>query len=237
MILSDSMLKGSQLRIVNELGELFPDPNLISNIDHMSAFVDIELECWLVHSRKIDLELKSSNEIQSTVIVFDELNTRIYLKSLLSVCTYYIACVEAIEKLMKQMYRINMQHRCGLKKPKLQDKVDVEFHKKVRSIRNKSFIHQDSTEIPNPMDKRTAMDWNVTTSKKSGELSSCEDYCFGSCSWWVEVNGVKTEASIDIKVAGFSDFCTIAIEQLNIRKKRARDYFKLLSEKVNLNKT
>ncbi|TKB58523.1 hypothetical protein [Ferrimonas aestuarii] len=135
---------------------------------------------------------------------------------------------------MQQMYRINNQYRFGLKKPKLKDKVDMNFHNKVKFIRDKSFIHQDSKEISNPMDKRTAMDWTLRVSSKQGSSTTCESYRFGDGGWFVEVNGLRTQSSIDIQVTGFSDFCNKAIEQLNVRRKRASGYFQSLSEAMGV---
>lgn len=235
MNLEKEMLGENQIREFNERGELLPDPHLIFNIDHIFAFLEIELIQWKEHKARVENSLNVSDIAGSTKIMFDDFNRRFYLKSLLSTCTYYLACVEAIEKLMNQMYRINNQNGYKLKKPKLPH--DKCFHEKAKFIRNKSFIHQDSNEIPNPMDKRVAMDWNVLLSRKIDEPLGCEDYQFGHGGWWVEVNGVKTESHVDLKVSGFSSFCNTAIEQLNIRKQRAIGYFQQLSSASQLEKT
>ncbi|HGS5726975.1 hypothetical protein PO80_09320 [Vibrio parahaemolyticus] len=235
MNLVNEMLGENQIREFNDQGELLPDPHLIFNIDHIFAFLEIELIQWEAHKARVESSLNASDIAGSTKIMFDDCNRRFYLKSLLSTCTYYVACVEAIDKLMNQMYRINNQNGYKLKKPKLLH--DKCFHEKAKFIRNKSFIHQDSNEIPNPMDKRVAMDWNVLLSGKIGEPLGCEDYQFGHGGWWVEVNGVKTESSVDLKVSGFSSFCNAAIEQLNIRKQRAIGYFQQLSSASQSEKT
>lgn len=226
MELAEVLLGDELLKLMTEKGELFPDPNLVWNIDHIISFIQMEIEHWDKHCSLIDAEILAKPSVFSSHILFDNLNVRVYLKALFDIATYYVACYQAIDKLMTQLYKLNYHFKSKLKKPKLE--IDNQFHAKAQLIRDKSFIHQDSEKLLNSMDKRTAMSWFPTISHKNDETPSCEHYQFGGGKWWVMVNGIKTETEIDIVIHGLRDFSHTALEQLEYRKDRLLDYFEQL---------
>jgi len=209
MKLSDVMLDNDPIKVWNAKGELLPDPNLIRNIDHLECFIEVEIEDWVAHSRLIDSQLESESYPLCVQALLSDKNVIRYVKTLFDITTYYVACAEALEKLMAQLFRVSSDHYgLRLKKPKI--KIDKAFHEKAKIIRNISFIHQDSKDTPNPMDKRMAMSWWPTINSKIGVKPTCSDYVFGGGKWWVKVNGVKTETEIDILVEDLLNYANSA---------------------------
>jgi hypothetical protein len=231
--LSELLLSDDGLKEWNHKGEHIPDPNLIWNIDHLASFIQMELDSWVLHCKRTDSDLSEITGPMDALILLKTKNIRLYLKSLFDVATYYIACVQAIDKLLTQIYRLSTQYyQLRIKKPKLE--IDTMFHNKAQFIRDKSFIHQNSEKIANPMDKRTAMSWTPNLSFKSGVKPNCENYKFGDGKWWVKVNGVKTETEIDISITGLVDFASKASEQIEIRKLRIISYYNEIKHKKSL---
>jgi len=225
MKLSEVMLNDDPIKTWNAKGELLPDPNLIRNIDYLECFIELEIEEWGVHCRTIDEQLEAKSYPICIQLLLSDKNVIKYLKALFDIIVYYMACSEALEKLMAQLFRVSVDHYgLRLKKPKL--KLDQAFHEKTKIIRNISFIHQDSKDTSNPMDKRLAMSWWPTLSSKIGVKPTCRDYVFGGGKWWVKVNGVKTETEIDILVEDLFEYSTRCREQLSIRKNRLLEYYR-----------
>ena len=224
MELSKLLIGENSLREMTSGGELLPDPNLIYNIDHLSSFIQMELEAWNKHSKELANQLLQSPDVFGFALLLKEENARIYVKALFNVATYYMACVQALEKLIAQLYKISTIHyELKVKKPKLA--IDEVFHRKAQFVREKSFVHQNSEQIKNPMDKRTAMSWTPTIFQNKGESLNCENYQFGSGKWCVEINGSKTETEIDITIKGLVEFSEKSQEQIEIRKLRVVNYY------------
>lgn len=222
--LSKLLLGEESLKELTCNGELLPDPNLIWNIDHLNSFIQMELNAWQEHCEKVNNKLSEDPDTMSTAVLFKDENVRFYIKSLFDVSTYYIACVQALEKLITQLYKLSSQYyKLSVKKPKLE--IDKQFHEKAQFIRDKSFIHQNSEQISNPMNKRSAMSWFPMLSHKSGEKPTCENYQFGASKWWVKINGIKTETEIDISISGLNEFAKKAQDQIEIRKSRIVCYY------------
>lgn len=224
MELSKLLLKEGALREYTSDGELLPDPNLIFNIDHLASFIQMEIDSWRDHSHKINKILSESNELNYFSILFEETNVRVYIKSLFNLTTYYVACTKALEKLMRQLYKLSTEHySLHLKKPKFEN--DKIFQEKIQFLRDKSFIHQDSEKVENLMDKRLAMSWMPTLSYLTGQKPTCESYVFGSGKWMVQVNGIKKESEKDIAVIGFMSFSMKAQEQIELNKIKIVNYY------------
>ena len=224
MELSKKLLDDESLKAWNAKGELLPDPNLIWNIDHLVSFIELELDLWKNHCIKTEEEIKDIHDAIKYTELLKDANLRVYIKTLFDISTYYIACVQALERLISQLYKISTEHyQLKVKKPKFEP--NNIFHDKVQFIRDKSFIHQDSSKVANTMDKRAAMSWTPTITHKNDEVPSCESYQFGGGKWWVKVNGVKTESEIDISISGITEFAKTALEQLEIRKSRVVVYY------------
>lgn len=224
MKLSDVMLADDSIKAWNSKGELLPDPNLVRNIEYIESFIDLEIEEWSGHARIIDAQVASEVYPQCVGVLFRDENVIRYLKTLFGVSTYYVACAEAMDRLTTQLYKISTKHYdLHVKKPKLN--VDKVYHEKVKLIRNLSFIHQDSKETSNPMDKRSAMSWLPTLSSKAGVKPTSRDYVFGGGKWWVTINGIKTETEIDITVPDLSEYINNAKAQLFIRRNSLIGYY------------
>ncbi len=224
MELSKNLLGDESLKVWTAKGELLPDPNLIWNIDHLVGFIQIELEQWKRHCIETEEQLKGAPDFIKGSELLKDTNVRIYTKTLFDISTYYIACVQALERLISQLYKISTEYyQLRVKKPKLE--INKIFHEKAQFIRDKSFIHQDSSQVSNPMDKRVAMSWTPTISYESGKAPDCESYEFGGGKWWVKVNETKTESKIDISISGVVSFATTALEQIELRKSRVVAYY------------
>lgn len=235
MELSEALLGEEELKVWTSEGELVPDPNLIWNIDHLASFVQMELDSWKIHCERVNNRLFETSEMMCSFVLYEKENVRFYIKSLFDIATYYVACIQALDKLLTQLYKLSSKYyKLKVKKPKLE--INKMFHEKAQLIRDKSFIHQYSEKMSNPMDKRAAMSWTPNLSYKSGSKPSCENYKFGDGKWWVKVDGVKTETEIDISINGLAEFATNAQEQIDIRKSRVICYYneikhrKLLSQ-------
>jgi len=227
--LSEFLLGERELKEWTREGELIPDPNLIWNIDHLASFIQMELDSWKMHCEIVDNRLAVTSEVMCSFILYEKENVRFYIKSLFDIATYYVACIQALDKLLTQLYKLSSKYyRLKVKKPKLE--IDQLFHAKAQFIRDKSFIHQNSEQISNPMDKRAAMSWTPNISYKSGDKPTCENYKFGDGKWWVKVNGIKTETEIDISTNGLVEFATKAQEQIEIRKSRVVHYYNEIKE-------
>jgi hypothetical protein len=223
MELAKILLEPEPMRETVRTGEIFPDPNLVWNIDHLDYFIDIEMKSWKEHSKQLSTLLEDVSEFKASELLLDEFNVRYYLKSLFSVTTYYIACFNALDKLTTQLQKINTHNKFDVRKPK--PVVDANFHAKAKFIRDKSFVHQDSEKLDNIMDKRTAMFWSPNISHKTDSPPTPEDYVFGDGKWHIEVNGIRTEAEIDITVKGLSSFADTAKTQILIRKQRIVEFY------------
>ncbi len=225
MELSEMLLEYGNLKEYTADGELLPDPNLIWNIDHMTSFILMELDAWHEHRALFEERVQDAVDVMKIVELLKQENVRFYIKSLFNVATYYIACTHALEKLVSQLNKLSTRYyKLRVKKPKL--KIDEYFHAKTQFIRDKSFIHQDSEYIKNPMNKRVSMSWLPTVSHLSDKSPTCENYEFGSGKWYVVIDGSRKESDIDILITGFNEFATTAIEQINIRKDRVVNYYK-----------
>lgn len=232
--LSELLLSEDGFKEWNYKGEILPDPNLILNIDHLASFVQMEQESWILHCKSVNSELSKASEPMDALILFETKNIRFYLKSLFDIATYYIACIQATDKLLTQLYKLSTEYyELRIKKPKLE--IDAVFHNKAQFIRDKSFIHQNSEKITNPMDKKTAMSWTPSLSCKSGTRPNCENYEFGNSKWWVKVNGIKTETEIDISITDLMEFASKASEQIEIRKIRIINYYNEIKQSNQLN--
>ncbi|WP_223669918.1 hypothetical protein [Kangiella shandongensis] len=239
MELESELLGNNQIRFFTSEGKLLPDPNLIWNIDHFIAFIEITINNWDKHSIAINREIKKKALCDSSWFTFkgkisDEkiyrdttlnkrINERIYLSSIFSIATYYITTHAAIEKLHSQLGKICQINQYNVKKPNL--RWDSTFHNKVKTIRHISFIHQDSDKEQNLMNIRSAMSWSPSISFKSNEIPTTEDYIFSPVKWHQTVNGERTETTIDIKVHGFTKFAHTALKTLEKNKVILSDYF------------
>ena len=224
MELSKLLIGDEAIRELTIDGEALPDPNLISNIDHMTNFILMELDSWEVHSNRIEQKLHEISYQLKLAELFKDENVRLYIKSLFDIAVYYIACVQALDRLMSQLEKLSSEYlKLKIKKPKLE--IDKLFHSKAQLVRDKSFIHQDSNRMSSPVDKRVAMSWMPTVSHKNDESPNCESYIFGQGKWWIKVNGIKKTSEIDICISGIKEFATKALEQIEVRKTRVVSYY------------
>ncbi|GAA4346045.1 hypothetical protein [Kangiella taiwanensis] len=244
MELESKLLGCNQIKLFTREGKLLPDPNLIWNIDHLIAFIQITINSWDKHSEAVNHEIKHKAQHDSSWINFkgksadkklyrdttlnQKINERVYISSIFSVATYYITTFEAMEKLHNQLKTICQLQRYNIKKPKLYK--NKHFHQKIKTIRNISFIHQDSTDEKNPMNIRTAMYWTPSISFKSNEIPTTEDYIFALGKWHQTINEEKTVTNIDIKIRGFTKFADTALEILEKNKSILSDYFYKIKE-------
>lgn len=212
-----------KINIFTESGKVLPDPNLIINIDNFLSFIYMEIESWKKHSSAVGMESYSLNNFEMAAKLLDEKNIRFYIKSVFNVSTYYVACYDALDKLKKQINLVNSKIEYPGRVRKFNK--DDNLHNKIKYIRDKSFIHQDSEKINNEMNKRVVMSWTPTLSCSSDRVPNCEDYELFGGRWYVVINGNKTVSDIDITINGFLSFAESAANQLENYKETLIDYF------------
>ncbi|OED44891.1 hypothetical protein ACH42_06365 [Endozoicomonas sp. (ex Bugula neritina AB1)] len=222
--------KSNTFRITMSNGEVFPDPNLLNNIESLIDFIEITIFNWESHVEQVNRNIKGLGEHEKAIVLFEKRHVNIYTKTLFDICTYYISCYEAIKQLDYQLNQINKTTRAKKEK----DEFDYVLYEKVLYLRDRSFIHQNSTKEKNLANKRIAMNWTPTMSGKIGEPISCNSYKFGILKSWIKINDEKIVHDKDFEIHDLNSFAQDMKSQLQSKFERSIAFYINIKKKSEL---
>lgn len=203
--LTDKLINSEpRLRITDSTGFVYPDPNLIFNIDHLISFIKLELDTWKEQSEQFRSRYGDQDKyLQSHHLCSNE-HIRKHMKCLFSVSVFYITAFDAIDQLTSQLNYINRTLGTKIKKPS--DNIDKVFFNKVKYVRDICFIHQNSSKEGNVANKRTAMTWTPTIKGQIDKDIDYSNYVFPGGNWYIKTNGIRLDSDLDIEVENLNEY-------------------------------